>query len=173
MNSIILSVLYVLPAYVANGSPVIVYKILHGRTTPIDMGIVMRDGRRLLGDGKSIEGFIGGIIIGFLMGAILSIVIPNLYREPLEYFLLSIGAMVGDILGSFIKRRIGLERGAPAPVMDQLGFIIIALLFVWITVGIPYWMDISIILVILLVTFILHIVTNFLAYLIGIKDRPW
>jgi len=172
INDIILAVLYVLPAYVANGSPVIIYKILHGRTTPIDMGIIMKDGKRVLGDGKSVEGFIGGTIIGFITGFIINTLII-LYRNPLEYFLLSIGTMIGDLMGSFIKRRLGLERGAPAPIMDQLGFIIVALLFVWAIMGLPQWININIIIIIFIITFILHITTNLLAYLIGIKNKPW
>lgn len=167
-----LAILYVLPAYLANGSPVVIYKILHGKTTPIDLGIIMKDGRRVLGDGKSIEGFLGGIITGFITGIIINTFII-LYRNPLEYFLLSIGAMIGDLMGSFIKRRLGLERGAPAPVMDQLGFIIVALLLVWIIMGLPQWIDVNIIIIIFIITFILHITTNFLAYLIGIKNKPW
>lgn len=172
MSSIILAVLYVLPAYVANGSPVVIYKMLHGKTTPIDLGIIMKDGRRVLGDGKSIEGFFGGITAGFITGFIINTFII-LYRNPLEYFLLSIGAMMGDLMGSFIKRRLGLERGAPAPIMDQLGFIIVALLLVWAIMGLPRWIDVNIIMIIFVITLILHITTNFLAYLIGMKDKPY
>ena len=173
ITDIILSIIYVFPTYTANGTPVIVYKILNGKTTPIDKGIIVWDGQRLLGDGKSIEGFISGVMVGSVTGLIINFLIPHLYKNPIEYLLLSIGAMTGDLIGSFIKRRLKMERGAPFPIIDQTGFIIIALLLVWITIGLPNWINLELIFIILIITFILHIATNILAYMVGIKNKPW
>lgn len=173
VNDVISLIIYIFPAYVANGTPVIVYKLLHGKTRPIDKGIIIWDGQRLLGDGKSIEGFISGIMAGSVIGFIISLLIPNLYKNSLEYLLLSIGTMIGDIIGSFIKRRLKIERGEPLPIIDQTGFIIMALFLVWITVGLPQWINLELIFLILIITFVLHITTNVLAYLVGIKNKPW
>src|SRR2546427_13302198 len=46
---------FLLPAYVANPMAVV-----SGGGTPMDFGRTLRDGRRLLGDGKTWRGFAGG-----------------------------------------------------------------------------------------------------------------
>ncbi|MEM5825715.1 MAG: CDP-archaeol synthase, partial [Thermofilaceae archaeon] len=100
-----------LPCYVANATPVIVAKLLR-RTHPLDFGLHFVDGRRLLGDSKSIEGFIAGVSAGLLAGYLLSLYGLLSVGEAVP---LSFGTMLGDAMGSFIKRRLGLPSGAPAP----------------------------------------------------------
>lgn len=167
------SLLYILPAYVSNASPVLGIKLIRKRT-PIDRGALAWDGRRLFGDGKTFEGLIMGILCGTLVGLILfSLKNPGAYRSPLEPLLLSIGTMIGDIFGSFLKRRLGLERGAPAPILDQIGFAIFALLLSFLVYGPPKWFNIENILLLLFITGILHLSTNSVAYVLGLKDRPY
>ncbi len=107
-----------------------------GGGRPIDGGRVWRDGRRLLGDGKTRRGFIGGVLIGTLVGGVVQYFITPGFYGSLETavklaFLLSFGALVGDLVGSFIKRRANLPRGYPAVGLDQLGFLISALAFAY------------------------------------------
>jgi len=84
-------------------------------------------------------------------------------------FALSLGALSGDLLHSFIKRRLAISPGAPLPVADQLDFAVGALLF---SVGVypPPLLHAAIILI---ATPPIHLLTNFLAYLIGAKKTPW
>ncbi|MCK4567680.1 MAG: CDP-archaeol synthase, partial [Candidatus Thorarchaeota archaeon] len=83
--------------------------------------------------------------------------------------LLSVGALTGDIVGSFIKRRVDVKSGNPSPFMDQLGFIIMALIFAY-----PIIQPGSIFIAILiLMTLGIHWISNALGYLIGIKKNPW
>ena len=56
-----LSIWLGLPAWIANATPVI-----FGGGRPIDGGRFMRDGHRILGDGKTIRGFIVGVFFGIL-----------------------------------------------------------------------------------------------------------
>jgi CDP-2,3-bis-(O-geranylgeranyl)-sn-glycerol synthase len=44
-------------------------------------------------------------------------------------FLLSLGALFGDLFGAFLKRRMGFAPGELLPVVDQIDFIIGAILF--------------------------------------------
>jgi len=165
--------LYILPAYVANGSPVVVVKLI-GRATPIDLGAKAWDGRRVLGNGKTFEGLLSGLTLGSLIGVILlALGNPAHYRSPFEPLVISFGAMAGDILGSFIKRRLGLKRGAPAPVMDQLGFVVCALIASILIYGIPEWFNPPVITLLLIITGCLHLGTNYLAYLLGLKSEPY
>jgi len=157
------ALVFILPSYVANGTPVVMTKIVK-RGKPLDLGLNFIDGRRVFGDGKTVEGFISGLLMGTLVGMLLS-------RLGLkESFLLSLGAMLGDLVGSFIKRRIGLERGAPLPPLDQLDFIAGSLLlYSWFVKVVP----LNIVMIVLGLTPPLHLLTNFIAYKLGLKSVPW
>ena len=72
LENLLQALIFVLPAYVANGAPVIGVKLI-GRATPIDRGAKAWDGRRVLGDGKTIEGLIVGISSGAAAWAALQV----------------------------------------------------------------------------------------------------
>jgi len=92
-----------------------------------------------------------------------------LYTQIPVVILLSVGALTGDIVGSFIKRRVDVKSGNPSPFMDQLGFIIMALIFAYSVIQ-PR----SIYVVILiLITLGIHWISNALGYLLGLKKNPW
>jgi len=177
-----LAIWFGLPAWIANASPV-----LGGGGRAIDGGRFYRDGRRILGDGKTIRGFIVGIIFGVLTGLGQMLAAPYLhpilaqfvtvtpemelvlYTQIPVVILLSVGALTGDIVGSFIKRRVDVKSGNPSPFMDQLGFIIMALIFAYSVIQ-PR----SIYVVILiLITLGIHWISNALGYLLGLKKNPW
>ncbi|ASJ10637.1 hypothetical protein A3L12_04655 [Thermococcus sp. P6] len=168
MSSVLWALWYILPAYVANASPVLV-----GGGEPMDGGRNWRDGRRLLGDGKTWRGFFGGIALGTLTGAVQYVITPDYYGTLkvalLLAFLLSLGALVGDLIGSFIKRRVNLPRGAPALGLDQLGFVISAMVFAYPVKTLPS----GGILFLLVVTPFVHWGANYLAYRMGWKSVPW
>ena len=60
---IIQSFWIIIPAYIANASALLV-----GGKTPIDFGKKYKDGRRILGDGKTWNGLITGGFIGITAG---------------------------------------------------------------------------------------------------------
>ncbi len=161
---------FILPAYVANGSPVILAKILRKRH-PMDFGAKFIDGRRVLGDSKSIEGFVFGVVTGTLTGLIEGLIVSNVVTYSWRGFLLAIGAMVGDCLGSFVKRRLGIESGRPAPILDQLTFLLFALLFAYL--GGVYSITLGQTVFLVIVTPLLHLATNALAYIARLKSVPW
>ncbi|MBX0324174.1 CDP-2,3-bis-(O-geranylgeranyl)-sn-glycerol synthase [Halomicroarcula sp. F13] len=167
-----------LPAYVPNNAAV-----LAGGGRPIDGGRTM-GGRRLLGDGKTWRGTLAGTLAGTALALALSAVTPavsaavghSLPRFPVLAGLgLAFGAMLGDIGASFVKRRSGRERGAAFPGLDQLDFVVGALLCAFVLA--PSWFGrtftLPVVVAILLVTPLLHVVTNGIAYLLGLKNEPW
>jgi CDP-2,3-bis-(O-geranylgeranyl)-sn-glycerol synthase len=82
---------------------------------------------------------------------------------------MSIGALTGDLVGSFIKRRIKLPRGRPAPLLDQLDFLAGALI-----ITLPFHPLIPFHLFILLVlTPLIHFVANIFGYILRFKKEPW
>ena len=167
-----------LPAYIPNNAAV-----LAGGGAPIDGGRT-RNGRRLLGDGKTWRGTLVGTLAGGLVALALNAINAPaaelsgfaLPTFPLAAVLsLPLGAMVGDIAASFLKRRTGRERGAAFPVVDQLDFVAGA--FVLTLVVTPGWLlDVVspvVLLVVLVLTPLLHLGTNAGAYLLGLKDEPY
>lgn len=146
-----------LPAYVANAVPV-----LFGGGAPLDGGRTWRDGRPLLGSHKTVRGLISGLIAGSAVGVI--------QMQPLRGILMSIGAVLGDLAVSFLKRRIGLRPGAPLPPADQLGFIAAA---VCLSCLVPPAPGMERVAAILILTAPIHLATNIFAWLLGLKDEPW
>ncbi|AKG39165.1 hypothetical protein MA03_07865 [Infirmifilum uzonense] len=168
-DTVIGAILWILPAYVANAAPVpTVYFLrkLGGKTHPLDLGLNFIDGKRVLGDNKTLEGFIGGLSAGSLVGAGLQL--WGLHSFPLA-LILSFGALAGDLAGAFVKRRLGLKPGDPAPLLDQLDFVLGATILyqLFAPVRLEYF------LIVVIMTPLLHLATNTLAYLLGLKSNPW
>ncbi|MDI9614240.1 CDP-2,3-bis-(O-geranylgeranyl)-sn-glycerol synthase [Methanothermobacter sp.] len=161
----IIDVLYViyfmLPAYMANISG-----LVFGGGRPLDMGITLRDGRRLMGDGVTWRGTAAGTLIGLLVGLIQGLLSGSVITGAITGLLLGFGALMGDAAGSFIKRRLKIDRGRPAPILDQLDFVAGALILVSPLRVLP----VDYIILIMLITLVLHLSANIIAYLIGMKD---
>lgn len=95
----------------------------------------------------------------------------------IRIILASYGAVIGDLIGSFLKRRVNIGSGAPFWIIDQLDFALCALLFV----SIPsfffptYFLlpDLFIIIFLLILTPAVSIIANTIAYITGLKDVPW
>lgn len=155
---------FILPAYVANATPVVL-----GGGRPIDANKKFTDGRPIFGSGKTVQGFIAGLAAGTFIGLLQGIAEGTLSHFLALGFLLALGALLGDLLGSFIKRRLGIERGGAAPGLDQLSFVVVALLAAS-PLDLPSW---EIVLTILIITLPIHLATNFGGYKLGLKSRPY
>jgi CDP-2,3-bis-(O-geranylgeranyl)-sn-glycerol synthase len=167
-----------LPAYVPNNAAV-----LAGGGRPIDGGRTL-GGQRLLGDGKTWRGTVTGTLAGIALAYVLNAVrvaVGDIVGVSLPSFTfaaaigLALGAMLGDIGASFLKRRTGRQRGAAFPGLDQLDFVVGALgcaalfAFGWFTTV----FTLPRLAVVVIVTPALHVGTNVIAYWLGLKDEPW
>ncbi len=169
----ILSALYLaLPAYIANMAPVLAKKWNLPFGAPIS--------RKWFGASKTYRGFIFGII-----GAILMVFLQNLLLSVdffenlslIDYsnntiflgFLFGFGALFGDLVKSFFKRRLHRPPGSPFVPFDQMDFIIGALILIYWYQPIPD----EIIIFLLIITPFLHFMVNVVGYLLKIKDRWW
>jgi len=158
---------YIFPAYCANAAPVI-----FGGGRPIDGGRKFFDGKPLFGSHKTYRGFFSGMIIGTVVGWAQEALAPNvgLPKGNLVLgFILSLGALIGDLIGSFIKRRLNLKPGAPLPISDQIDFVLVALLFA-LMIEPP---SLTAALTIIALTVPIHLIVNVIAYLLRIKKTPW
>ena len=167
----ILSLLiFILPCYVANAAPVLL-----GGGAPMDLGASLGDGRRILGDAKTVRGFVGGVAAGTAVGGMLALFLPlaffaGAWMQFLSGFLLSLGALFGDAAGSFVKRRMGLEPGKPF-ILDQAGFIIMGLMFAYPVAHGMY--TVGGVVFLLALSWLLHLSTNVAANRFGLKRVPW
>jgi CDP-2,3-bis-(O-geranylgeranyl)-sn-glycerol synthase len=166
MQLIIEALMFILPAYCANALPVIT-----GGGLPLDFGKSFIDGKPIFGRNKTFRGFFSALVVGTAVGfaenAFLNY--PKNVQGFQFGFLLSFGALLGDLTGAFIKRRLGLAPGELLPVIDQIDFIVGALLFAF-PLGIVSW---ELTFVVLIITPPIHLLTNFAAYKLGLKNNPW
>ena len=165
---------FILPAYAANGMA----PIFRG-THPMDGGRKFR-GRSLFGPGKTWEGFFFGCIVAAFVGfiqmaafqgmpfATSPVPILIVIMTPLLGLLLGFGAMFGDLVGSFIKRRTGIPRGRPVPLLDQIDFLLGAFLFGLILAPVRWqW-----ILILLILTPVIHLIANSIGYVLKLS-KTW
>ncbi len=175
-ESVIVALWAMLPAYVPNNAAVVV-----GGGRPIDGGHTV-GGRRLLGDGKTWQGTVGGTLSGILTGVLLNLLAVVLPIDGLvpTFPLLALlglagGAMGGDIGASLVKRRLNRERGSPVPGLDQLDFVVGALICTPILA--PGWFFDTfsplVILIVLVITPLLHLGLNVVAFHLGLKNEPY
>jgi len=144
--------------------------------TPMDMGVKFYDSRRVLGKGKTWTGFFVGIATGTFIGYVtwmtgLLRVYPNIETHMLAAFLLATGTMVGDVIGSFIKRRLSIRSGRSFVLLDQLSFMVMALVFVLPIM--PQIIDPVNLVALLILTPFVHYSANVIAFKLKLKKVPW
>jgi len=153
------------PAYLANMTPPFV-KYWKGWNAPIN--------RRWFGSHKTVLGFAAGMIVSLATawaqwaiawsGGLIA------YDAwPLVGLALGGGALTGDAVKSFFKRRRGIPPGESWVPADQVDFVLGALVFAapWARLGLDD------IVAILAVSFVGDIAVNYAAYLLGIRDSKW
>jgi CDP-2,3-bis-(O-geranylgeranyl)-sn-glycerol synthase len=158
---IIAAMKFIFPAYCANAAPV-----LGGGGRPMDFGRNFLDRRRIFGSNKTFRGFFFGLAIGAGVG----IVECLLFGYPWLFLILTpLGALLGDLTGAFIKRRLDIAPGGLLPVVDQIDFVVGALVFSMPLMIISWQLAVAV----LLITPPIHLFTNFLAFKLKLKKNPW
>lgn len=177
LDFVVLSVLFFLPAFLGNAAPVVFAKIPIFRwvfTLPVDGGKFLGK-NRLFGQTKTWGGLMAAGIVGILIGVL------NYYLRFLPFgtgfvlflypLLASLGALIGDLIKSFLKRRLNIDSSRPWPVFDQLDFVVGA----WLATGlcIPLSQTWGYFLLALVITIPGHLLLNLLAYKLGFKKVWW
>jgi len=155
---------FIFPAYCANAVPV-----LAGGGLPLDLGKKFFDGKPIFGKNKTFRGFFSGLIVGTAAGFAEAAIFQEYGSISYFGFLLSLGALLGDLAGAFIKRRLGIPPGGLLPIVDQVDFVVGALIF-----AVPLRvLHLELMLAVFIITPPLHMATNFAAYKLGLKNSPW
>jgi CDP-diglyceride synthetase len=147
----------------ANGVPVIAKKLL-GETwaRPLDAGATWLDGRPWFGPSKTIR----GVALSLLATPLVAMLMGLPWQLGL---LVACGTMLGDLLSSFVKRRMGLPPSSMALGLDQIPESLLPLLFTrWLVpVG---WVDILAGVAIFCVA---APIVSRLFFRLGLRDQPY
>ena len=179
---ILSSLYFFLPAYFCNMTPPLSKRagILRFLDKPIDSGKYLF-GQPLLGSHKTWRGAVLGIAVGMATAAIQLWLYQFPFFKglsPIDYkgidilsfgFLISAGAVFGDLFFAAIKRRLKLKPGSPFLPWDQTNYVIGAFIFLepFLRVSILAWLTIFI------STFFLHIIVNRAGYYLGLHKAKW
>ena len=148
---------------VANGAPIFATRLFGRRfSAPLDGGLKLPDGRPLLGPSKTVRGLV-------LSVACTALVAPLLGFEWIIGAGLASASMFGDLLSSFLKRRLGLRAHSQAVGLDQIPESVLPLLVLQQPLGLGYG-DIAITVTAFIV---LELVLSRLLYRLRIRDRPY
>lgn len=161
---------FILPAYIANATPPVFARIrrIHKYHRPVDGGKKLK-GKEIFGEGKTWLGLISGVLAGTAFGFLQSLTNVQPMMTLKLALALSLGALIGDMVGSFIKRRLGFGRGKAVPLLDQLDFLLGAFILSSLVVGINF----SYLIILLVITPIVHLGANIIGYKLKIKKVPW
>ncbi len=181
IDNIMFALWFFLPAGIANASPVFAKKIpiLKDWDTPLDFGKSYRR-IRIFGANKTWR----GLVFGAFCGGMTSVITYIIYPESINYVSVSAliptldmfvvgaalgtGALVGDAVESFAKRRVGVKPGESWFPFDQVDYIIGGLVFSIPFVILSFWMNI----LVLVTWFAAHLFWSYIGFLLKLKDKP-
>ncbi|MFC1728024.1 CDP-2,3-bis-(O-geranylgeranyl)-sn-glycerol synthase [Nanoarchaeota archaeon] len=164
---------FMLPAYFANMAPILIKKV-NFLNLPVDFGKKL-NGIRIFGENKTWRGLFFGTLIGIIVFLIQQQIGVKSLIDYSQYsllggvlfgFLLGFGALSGDLIESFFKRRVGIKPGKSWIPFDQIDLAIGALIFTWAV----YSYSLPEVLAILGLTFVLPILANRIGYTLKIRD---
>lgn len=166
-----------LPAYFANMAPVIVKRVKF-LVYPVDFGKEINK-EPLFGRNKTFRGLFFGVLfaviisylqfVGYNTEFLRGISFFSYDNWPVFGFLMGIGALAGDLVESFFKRRAGIKPGGKFIPLDQTDFVIGALIFVMPVFALTW----NIFLISLVLSFVLHILVNHAAFYLKIRNEKW
>jgi hypothetical protein len=147
----------------ANGTPVVVKKLLGARFAwPLDGGVILPDGQPLLGSSKTVRGVVLAVLATALgamalgLGAQLGV-------------LAGAAAMAGDLLSSFLKRRLRLKPSSQALGLDQVPESLFVFLACRAALALS-WLDVAIGVA---VFFVGELLISRLLYKAHLRDQPY
>jgi CDP-diglyceride synthetase len=147
----------------ANGAPVVAKRIFGQRYVyPVDANVRFYDGRRLFGSSKTLR----GVICALLVTAVAA---PLIGLPVWLGLVIAAGAIAGDLLSSFTKRRLGLPASSRAIPIDQVPESLIPLLACYAALDLTL-LDV---LVGVLVFLIGELLLSRVLFWLHVRDRPY
>jgi hypothetical protein len=148
---------------VANGAPIIVADVLRAHwATPVDCGLRLADGQALFGSAKTWRGLAGAFV--FTVPCALLLGLPANIGV-----LMAAGAMLGDLISSFVKRRLRFESSNQALVLDQIPESLLPLLAVQAFIA----LSLAQIVVLVLAFMVLELLLSRVLFKLHLRNRPF
>ena len=148
---------------IANGAPIIA-RHLFGEycAWPIDGGLKMPSGSPLLGPSKTLRGWLAAVVLTAASAPLMGI-------DWQWGAAIGALAMLGDLIASFTKRRLGYPPSSQAIGLDQIPESLLPLLVVAPVFGLKPW---SIFMLVLAFSVVVPLLSR-LFFLLGIRRRPY
>lgn len=148
-------------------------------TFPVDFG-KMYKGKRLVGDHKTIGGYLFGVLFGVVVALVRLLFLDRYFERyilfdlslPVSiflYFVMANGALLGDIVKSIAKRLANIPPHSAWIPFDEIDHSVTAMLLAMIFVPVTFKIYVT---VVILYMF-LHIIANLLGYVLKIKKVPY
>jgi CDP-2,3-bis-(O-geranylgeranyl)-sn-glycerol synthase len=148
---------------IANATPVLIRFFIGRRMdTAIDLGHKLRDGHRLFGASKTWRGLAGAMLTTSLAAGLLGY--PALIGT-----VVAILALLGDLVSSFIKRRLALKPGQMAPLLDQVpeSLLPAALLMD------RFALTVGSVIILVLCFIVAELLLSFMFFILGVRKSPY
>ena len=176
MNLVLDAFLFFLPAGFANMAPVLANKVplLNHWQTPLDFGKKYR-GKRIFGNNKTWRGLVSGIVLAGVVAYAEARFFPRasafetIGLTTLAGAFMGFGALMGDAIESFFKRRMGVKSGSSWFPFDQIDYIVGGLAAV---IPLVFPKDWALFLTVFILYFALNVLVSYIGYLLGLKTQP-
>ena len=148
---------------IANGAPIVIRVLLNNRfSIAVDFGYKLPDNNPIFGESKTWRGVIAAIVAtsaaAWLMG-----------YSSFTGALVASYAVLGDLISSFIKRRLSRPPSSMALLLDQIP----ESLFPALMMMQVFKLDISAIIQLVLTFIIIELLLSHILYKWGIRERPY
>lgn len=174
---------FMLPAAIANGAPILSarFPLLEKWDARLDFGKTFH-GRPLLGSHKTWRGIVSGMVCATLALWVQQLLVrhtgwADVFSGPVDYPslptlllgpLFGLGALGGDAIESFFKRRRGTRDGGTWVPFDQLDYIVGAVL-----VSLPFFiLTFRQYVLVFVIWFAMHFLSTYVGWRVGLKEQP-
>lgn len=181
---ILIAIWLFLPAGIANAIPIPISKVpvLRNWNAPVDLGRSFK-GIRIFGSHKTWRGLLIGVLFGIITAVLQKnyivgnpdsalAILVNMFMHDVNPFLwgflLGFGALLGDMVKSFFKRRVGVKPGKAWFPFDQIDYIVggVLMSLLYVRLDWPFYVAIFV------VWFLMHLLFTFIGWVVKLKDSP-
>lgn len=183
LHDLLFALWFLLPAAAANVTPIVTAKLplIRRWQTPLDFGRSYH-GHPVFGSHKTWRGLLSGMLLATLLFWLQQLAVShtgwgNAVAQGVDYAGLptlllgpafGLGALGGDAIESFFKRRRGIASGQSWIPFDQIDYVIGSILL-----SLPFVVLRPVLYVYMLVIwFIMHLLASALGYKLGLKEHP-
>jgi CDP-archaeol synthase len=148
---------------IANGAPILIRVLLNDELNlAVDFGCKLPDNKRIFGPSKTWRGIFAALVVTSVAAWLLG-------YSPEMGLLVAVCAILGDLLSSFIKRRLAMAPSSAAPLLDQVpesffpAFIMMQI----------FNLEIFSVILLVIIFIMVELIISRVLYLWGIRKRPY